>query len=222
MKKILFIALMLILVLSCLAACDITDGIFGGHQHTYGEWEYDEFKHWREYSCGCDLEVELGTHTNEDGDEFCDVCGYEVGFKSDYVLYCQYYYTNEYGSNTHTQISLDYLDLDVLLDLSTSITYTDVKPDSSTTKIIYCIRHYDTESDPFFIIGNEQYLDLSENFTDKYADVTYYVDYVNSQIERSYTTPRGKVTEYANISDEQLNAVKEAFQAATDFLEPKI
>lgn len=222
MKKITVITFIFILALSCLTSCDITNDILGGHNHTYREWDYDEFKHWREYTCGCNFEVELGTHTNEDGDEFCDICGCKVGFKSDYALCCQYYYTNEYGSNTHTQVSLDCLDFDVIVNLSTSLQYTDEKPASSRTKIEYCIRHYDTKTDPFLITGNEQYLNLSGNFTNEYADVTYFIDYVDLQIERCYTTPRGKMTEYAKLSSTQLDAVKETFREVANILEPNI
>jgi len=190
------------------------------HEHSYGEWQYDEYKHWREYTCGCELEAEMNTHANNDGDALCDICGYNVGVKKDYVVYCQYYYTNEYGSHTHTQISLDDVDVSILVEISNSSTYIKGDPGSSPTKIKYCIRHYDTDTDPFFVKGDEQYLDLGANFTSTRADVTYSIDYVNSQIVRQYTTPDGEVEEYARLSTEQLNAIKEAFQPVADILEP--
>ena len=189
------------------------------HEHTYGEWQYDEFKHWREYTCDCEFESEMDTHTNDDGNALCDVCGYNVGVKADYVIYCQYYYTNEYGSNTHMQIALDGLDVSVLVEISDSLTYVKGDPGSSPTKIQYCIRHYDTDTDSFFVTGDEQYLDLSENFTNERADVIYSIDYVNSQIVRKYTTLEGEVEEYAALSAEQLSAIKAAFQPVADRLD---
>jgi len=201
--------------------CDDCGYEIPAHEHSYAEWQYDEYKHWREYICECDLEAEMNTHTNDDGDALCDVCGYDVGIKSDYILYCQYYYTNEYGSHTHTQISLDGIDVSVLVDISNALSYIDGDPGSSPTKIKYCIRHYDTDIDPFFVTGDEQYLDLSENFTNERADVTYSIDYVNSQIIRAYTTPQGMVEGYAKLSIEQLTAIKEAFRRVADALEPK-
>lgn len=214
MKKILSLSFTLVLGLSLLTSCNHAQ-----HEHTYGEWQYDQYKHWRDYTCGCDLESEMNTHTNDDGNSLCDVCGYNVGVKSDHVLYCQYYYINEYGSNTHTQISLESIDTSILIEIANSLTYTENKPESFSTKIMYCVRHYDTETDPFFIMGNEQYLDLSAKFTNERADVTYSIDYVNSQIKRVYTTTEKEVTSYAELSPEQLNAIKDAFKPVSDALD---
>lgn len=219
MKKALAYVLVAILTVSCLASCDLSEK---EHKHTYGAWQYDEYKHWREYACGCEHEAEMDTHTNNDGDALCDICGYHVGVKEDYVVYCQYYYTNEYGSHTHTQISLEDLDVSILVEISNSLSYTEGDPGSSPTKIMYCVRHYDTATDPFFVTGDEQYLDLSANFTNERADVTYSVDYVNSQITRTYTTPEGEVEGYAKLSAEQLNAIKTAFQSVANVLEPQV
>ena len=214
MKKLLVFCLMGALCLCVLAACDNV-----GHEHTYGLWQHDEFKHWREYSCGCDLEEEIDTHTNNDGDALCDVCGYNVGFKKDKILYCSYYYTNEYGSNTVTQISLEDIDLSFLVELSNSLTYVAGDPGSSPAKIDYCIRHYDTDNDFFFVTGDEQYLDLTGNFTSERADVSYTVDYVNSQIVRVYSTPDGEVEEYAKLGAGQLDSIKAAFRPVADQLD---
>lgn len=215
MKKILACVWTVFLGVCCFASCNFSSE----HEHAYGEWQYDEYKHWREYTCGCEIEVEMDTHINDDGDALCDFCGYNVGVKADYVVYCQYYYTNEYGSHTHTQISLENIDVSILVDISNSLSYIEGDPGSSPTKIKYCIRHYDTDTDPFFVIGDEQYLDLSANFTNKHADVTYAIDYVNSQIIRVYTTPQGELEGYAKISAEQLDTIKDAFQSVADILE---
>lgn len=238
MKKLLAILLAVNIVLFSFIACDGTStdsgnssgssggggggggGSFKPHTHTYGEWECDEFKHWREYTCGCDLEAELGSHVNDDGDELCDVCGYDVGLKEDYLLYCLYFYVNEYGSHTQTQISLDEIDLSVLIEILDSLSYFYDYEGSSPTKIQYCVRHYDTETDEYFVTGKEQYLDLSGNLTNKHADVTYSIDYVNSLVTRRYTTANGKAESYATLTLEQLNAVKEAFKPVADILEP--
>ena len=214
MKKILAIIICTIMCATILAACS------KNCEHTWGRWLHDEYKHWRDYTCGCGSEGEIDTHTNDDGDALCDICGYDVGVKSDYILYCQYYYTNEYGSHTHTQISLDGIDLSILVEISNSLTYIEGEPGSSPTKIIYCIRHYNTDTDSFFVTGDEQYLDLTNHFTNKRADVTYSIDYVNSQITRVFTTPEGEVKGYAKLTDEQLNAIKDAFQSVADILEP--
>ena len=214
MKRSLSILILIIVCFSFLVSCNSPQ-----HEHTYGDWECDEYKHWREYTCGCDLEAEMSTHTNDDGDALCDVCGYSVGVKEDYVVYCQYYYTNEYGSHTHTQISLEDLDVSILVEIANSLTYTKGDPGSSPTKIEYCIRHYDTNADAFFVTGEELYLDLTGNYTNERADVTYLVDYVNSQLLRVYTTPDGEIEEYAALSAEQLDAIKDAFQPVADILD---
>ncbi len=212
MKKILAILICIIACITLLASCDKP------HTHRYTEWEYDEYKHWRDYACGCELEGELDIHTNDDGDEFCDVCGYEVGIKTDYVLYCIYYYVNQYGS--HTQAQIYDIDLSILVEIANSKSFISGDPGSSPTKIQYSVRHYDTETDTFFITGNEQYLDITENYTNKHADVTYCIDYVNSRIVRTYTTPTGEVEGYADLEAEELDAIKEAFKPIADYLEP--
>ncbi|MBO7303951.1 MAG: hypothetical protein J6V09_01855 [Clostridia bacterium] len=212
MKKLFALLICIITCITLLASCDKP------HTHRYIEWEYDEYKHWRGYACGCDLEGELDIHINDDGDEFCDVCGYEVGIKTDYVLFCLYYYVNQYGSHTQTQI-YD-IDLSVLVEIANSKTFISGDPGSSPTKIQYSIRHYNTETDSFFITGNEQYLDITEKYTNKHADATYYIDYVNSRITRMYTTLSGEVEEYASLEPEELYAIKEAFKPIADYLEP--
>ncbi len=50
-----------------------------GHTHTYAEeWSTSSDKHWREVTCGHSIPAgEEAAHVNEDGDEACDICGYE-------------------------------------------------------------------------------------------------------------------------------------------------
>ena len=43
------------------------------HVHEWGDWQYDNDKHWRE--CACGEKSEKGDHTLED--DKCNVCGYE-------------------------------------------------------------------------------------------------------------------------------------------------
>lgn len=55
-----------------------------GHRHRHemcGTWQYDSQYHWCNMSCNweiCDIDPALNEHLNEDMDDKCDVCGYEM------------------------------------------------------------------------------------------------------------------------------------------------
>ena len=58
---------------------DVCDICSYEHEHSFGEWEYDEIYHWCSWSCGwdaCDIDTIL-EHFDDDGDKICDACGYE-------------------------------------------------------------------------------------------------------------------------------------------------
>ena len=87
MKRILFFALTLTLVLCCLASCD--DLSEQGqdreqeqeqeHEHILGAWEYDNKHHWRTITCPtneCDIPPNTELHLDEDEDLECDICGF--------------------------------------------------------------------------------------------------------------------------------------------------
>lgn len=73
MKKILATVLC-ILTLLMLYSCSTPDE--DAHEHTF-EWKYDEFTHWCEYSCGCEVEAEAEEHIF-DADAKCTSCGFEL------------------------------------------------------------------------------------------------------------------------------------------------
>ena len=57
--------------------CDICCSV---HEHSFGEWQYDEKYHWCSWSCSwdaCDIDTIL-EHFDEDDDKICDVCGYVI------------------------------------------------------------------------------------------------------------------------------------------------
>jgi len=48
------------------------------HVHTWGDWQYDELEHWREYDCGHNALANKAKHVDADEDGFCDECGYAL------------------------------------------------------------------------------------------------------------------------------------------------
>lgn len=83
MKKLLFLLLTLTIVLS-LASCDWfeqddnqTTNPDDNHEHT---WEYIQYEtgHFKQFTCGCPSPDIMGEHYDNDGDLFCDVCGYDM------------------------------------------------------------------------------------------------------------------------------------------------
>ena len=76
MKKVFTLLLMLTLVLSVLAACDKNEE--PPHEHTFDSvWLYDDAQHWHAATCEhAELESDRGDHTDADGNDICDVCGY--------------------------------------------------------------------------------------------------------------------------------------------------
>ena len=57
MKRIALVCITLSLLM--LYSCSTPDEDI--HEHTY-QWQYDEFTHWREYSCGCEVEAKAEEH----------------------------------------------------------------------------------------------------------------------------------------------------------------
>lgn len=56
--------------LVCLTGC--------GHEHTYdtSRWMFNEEQHWHAANCGHNYAIDIGTHSDGDGDGMCDVCTY--------------------------------------------------------------------------------------------------------------------------------------------------
>ncbi len=75
MKKILYLALCLALVLMAFAACGETQE---PHKHTYADkYSSNAMGHWYAPTCGCkDTAKDAGEHVDETNDGICDVCGY--------------------------------------------------------------------------------------------------------------------------------------------------
>ena len=60
------------------SVCDTCNYIILNCVHTYGEWQYNETHHWRDWSCSlnmCRIET-TGEHFDEDKNGVCDKCGY--------------------------------------------------------------------------------------------------------------------------------------------------
>lgn len=79
MKRInLCLAIVLVLILF-LASCDIFpyDSITEPEcvMHVWSDYKYNEYVHWREYTCGCPWPEIVEEHINYDDDMLCDVCG---------------------------------------------------------------------------------------------------------------------------------------------------
>ncbi|MBQ7789262.1 MAG: hypothetical protein IJ398_06405 [Clostridia bacterium] len=75
MKKILYLALCLALVLMAFAACGETQE---PHTHTYADkYSSNAMGHWYAPTCGCkDTAKDASEHVDETNDGICDVCGY--------------------------------------------------------------------------------------------------------------------------------------------------
>lgn len=72
MKRIALVCITLSLLM--LYSCSTPDEDI--HEHTY-QWQYDEFTHWREYSCGCEVEAKAEEHIF-DANAKCTDCGFET------------------------------------------------------------------------------------------------------------------------------------------------
>lgn len=67
------------------SVCDTCNYIILNCVHTYGEWQYNETHHWRDWSCSlnmCRIET-TGEHFDEDENGVCDKCGYFPPINSD-------------------------------------------------------------------------------------------------------------------------------------------
>ena len=190
-------------------------------KHSVSEYITNEYYHWREYTCGCEIDFKMELHQNDDGDTLCDVCGFEVGLKVDKLMYCWYDYKDQYNSQKSASISLDVVDLSALVDVCNELTFTSEIPKYFKTKLRYCIRHYDTENDSFFVNGDEEYLSLTQEYTNKYADVFYTLDFAYMQVKQEYSTPTSQITKYAKLSLEQFTTIKNAFEVISEYFEPK-
>lgn len=215
MKKNLIASFILIIFVIFISSCS------NDCKHTVSEYISNEYWHWREYTCGCDIEFEMEKHQNDDGDIFCDLCGYEVGLKVDKLIYCWYDYKDEYNSQKSASINFYAVNLNILVDICNELTFTTDEPKYFKTKLRYCIKHYDTETDMFFVDGSEEYLTLTQEYSKEYADVLYTLDFTYSQVKQTYTTPSGEVVKYAKLSFEQLESIKTAFKVVVDYFEPE-
>lgn len=76
MKKVFALLLLLTLALSVFAACDKNEE--PPHEHSFDSvWFYDATQHWHAATCEhADLESDRADHTDADGNDICDVCGY--------------------------------------------------------------------------------------------------------------------------------------------------
>ena len=71
MKKILVSMFLLVFGL-CLVGCKRS------HEHTWGEWQYNNEYHWRNYSCEHSTPNNSSKHIDDNNDNECDVCLYKI------------------------------------------------------------------------------------------------------------------------------------------------
>lgn len=87
MKKIsiiLAVVIVFTVLALCLVACNPGEqgtkpdqGTTQPHEHSFGTlWKVSETEHWHECSCG--EKKDVAKHINSDGDEICDICGYNM------------------------------------------------------------------------------------------------------------------------------------------------
>lgn len=80
MKKILCVALCMMMVVSMFAGCggqQNTEPTPTKHTHTWSDtWSTNESSHWKVCS-GCDMQAMMGAHMDDDLDGVCNDCGYE-------------------------------------------------------------------------------------------------------------------------------------------------
>ena len=72
MKKIKVVFLSVLLAGSCFTACGEVC------EHTWGEWQYNETAHWRDYTCAHTAPNNAAEHGDSDGNWICDECGYHI------------------------------------------------------------------------------------------------------------------------------------------------
>ena len=76
MKKLFLMLICISLCLTALSSCELFL-----HEHTSGEWKYDDAVHWRESYCSleiCDFDIKEEAHYDNDGNSVCDACGYAM------------------------------------------------------------------------------------------------------------------------------------------------
>ena len=71
MKKILVSMFLLVFGL-CLVGCEQS------HEHTWGEWQYNDEYHWRNYNCEHSTTNNYSKHIDDNNDNECDVCLYKI------------------------------------------------------------------------------------------------------------------------------------------------
>ncbi len=80
-KIIVLVSLTLLLIVAC-----VTVFICLKHKHIVDdEWSYNEELHWKNVTCTwdtCKFDIVTEEHTDNDGDLFCDVCGFQMSVPS--------------------------------------------------------------------------------------------------------------------------------------------
>ena len=89
MKK-LFSFLLVVTLLILLVSCDIIS-VFKDCKHTVGDYHTNNSQHWRNYTCGCDIDAVYEDHYDENSDGKCDACGYGMYNGLDHVCSTEYY-----------------------------------------------------------------------------------------------------------------------------------
>ena len=81
MKRILSLALCVLMVLSLLAGCGEPEPSTQAteHKHSYSkQWSYDDTSHWYQADCGHNLQANLADHEDADKNGVCDVCAWSA------------------------------------------------------------------------------------------------------------------------------------------------
>lgn len=74
MKKVIILALVVFAFSLAFPSCSYNNTC---NEHIWGEYQYNEHVHWREYICGCPWPENIADHIDANKDNKCDVCSYK-------------------------------------------------------------------------------------------------------------------------------------------------
>ena len=127
MKKLLALCMTMGLCLCCLASCN-----FLKHEHISGPWEYDEAQHWRSITCTwnkCDFNIAPENHYDNDKDDVCDACGYNMLNQAP----TNYFLRNQFGVEWLNELTAENITKVKIIDQAVGVAPGVIKSVTSTT-----------------------------------------------------------------------------------------
>ena len=91
MKKVYSIIELILTLIVLLTSCSIPQWFdpqpsqTTKHEHVFGEYQYNEHVHWREYTCGCPSPEIVEEHIDSNEDGVCEICDYD-GLNHDFPV----------------------------------------------------------------------------------------------------------------------------------------